>query len=111
MVAEITFAGRPAGDNGVETLHARLRGELIQPNDAAYEQDRKTWSGNVDKRPGFVVRAADVIDVMAAVEFAREQGLTVVVRSGGHSIAGQSTIDGGIVIDLSQARSTCSAWR
>lgn len=104
MVAEITFAGRPTGDNSVETLQARLRGELIRPNDTTYEQARKTWSGNVDRRPGYVVRAADVIDGMAAVQFAREQGLTVAVRSGGHSIAGQSTIDGGIVVDLSQMK-------
>lgn len=79
-------------------------GEMILPDDAGYDQARAVWNGMVDRHPAMVVRPTGVDDVVAAVRFAREQDLLVAVRSGGHSIPGLSTCDGGIVIDLSRMR-------
>jgi hypothetical protein len=82
-------------------LESGLRGELIRPADAAYEQHRKIWNGSIDRRPSLIVRCGGVADVIAAVRFARSLGLAVAVRSGGHSWPGLSVCDGGLVIDLS----------
>ena len=79
-------------------------GEIIRPDEPGYEAARAVWNGMVDRRPALVVRPAGPDDVVAAVRFAREQELEVAVRSGGHSIPGLSTCDGGIVIDLSAMR-------
>src|SRR5215472_3578500 len=78
-----------------------LRGELICMNDESYHSARKVWNGMIDKYPAAIARCADVVDVVTAVQFAREQHLIVAVRSGGHSLSGSSVCDGGIVIDLS----------
>ena len=82
-------------------LAVRLRGELILPGDRDYESARGVWNGKADCHPALIVRCADVDDVIESVNFAREQGLVISVRSGGHSPAGYSTNDGGMVIDLS----------
>ncbi len=82
-------------------LRAQLRGRLILPGDGGYEEARHIWSGLADKRPGAIAECVDANDVIAAVNFAREQGVLVSVRGGGHSIAGYSTCDSGLVIDLS----------
>jgi FAD/FMN-containing dehydrogenase len=79
----------------------RLKGELILPGDPAYEDARKVWNGAADRSPALIVRCANVEDVIAAVTVAREQKLSLSVRSGGHSLAGHGTNDGGMVIDLS----------
>jgi FAD/FMN-containing dehydrogenase len=91
-------------DRAVEKLTLNLRGELILPRDAAYEAERKVWSGSIDRYPAAIVRCADAEDVRIAVNFAREQKMTLSVRSGGHSIAGHSTNDGGLAIDLANLR-------
>jgi len=89
------------GEASLQELEESLRGELIRPADAGYDEARAVWSGAIDKHPAAIVRCAGVADVRQAVEFARSQNLLVAVRGGKHSLPGFSTCDGGIVIDLS----------
>jgi len=85
----------------IEQLKSAVRGDLIQPTDAAYDSARKVYNGMIDKRPALIVRAVDVADVIAAVNYGRENRLLTAVRGGGHNGAGLGTCDGGLVIDLS----------
>ncbi len=85
----------------IDQLKSSFRGELIQPGDAGYESARKVYNGMIDKRPQLIARCRDVADVMAAVEFGRENNLLTAIRGGGHNGAGLGTCDGGLVIDLS----------
>jgi hypothetical protein len=87
--------------NAVDELAAAIRGGVVRPDDATYDERRRIWNGSIDRRPALIARCAGVADVMAAVRFARAHGLLVAVRSGGHSFPGHSVCDGGIVIDLS----------
>ena len=79
-------------------------GEVIRPEDSTYDQARLVWNGIYDRRPALIVRPTSRDDVVAAVRHAREAHLVVSVRGGGHSVAGFSTCDGGMVIDLSKMR-------
>ncbi len=85
----------------VRSLEQQLRGEVVRPEDAAYDQARQVWNAAVDRRPALIVRPRDVDDVIAAVAFSRAHGVPIAVRSGGHSAAGHGTVDDGIVVDLS----------
>ena len=90
-------------DNHTE-LKGKLRGELILPGDATYDEARKLYNGMIDKRPGLIARCVDVADVMACVHYARVRRLLLAIRGGGHSGPGLSSCDGGLVIDLSRMR-------
>ncbi len=79
----------------------RLRGPLLTPRDAGYDDARAIYNGMIDKRPGLIAQCADVDDVVAAVTFARENDLLVAVRGGGHNGPGLGTCEGGLCIDLS----------
>lgn len=85
-------------------LRRGFRGKLITAADEAYEQARKVWNGQIDRSPALIASCTNIDDVFAALRFAREEGLAVAVRGGGHSFAGFSTCDGGVVIDLSPMR-------
>ncbi|HEY3227620.1 MAG TPA: FAD-binding oxidoreductase [Roseiflexaceae bacterium] len=91
-------------DAVVQDFRSRLRGELIRPGEAGYEQTRKVYNGMIDKRPALIARCVDVADVIGAVNFAREHTLTLAVRGGGHNGAGLASCDGGLVIDLSRMK-------
>ena len=79
----------------------RLRGELIEPGDARYDEARSVYNGMIDKRPAMIARCVDVADVIAGVRFAGESRLPLAVRGGGHNGPGFGTCEGGLVLDLS----------
>jgi hypothetical protein len=91
----------PLGPLDISGLQAGFRGELFRPDDAGYDEARKVWNGSIDRLPTLIARCAGVADVIDSVNFARENGLLLAVRGGGHSFPGQSVCNGGIVIDLS----------
>ena len=88
----------------VAAFKASLRGELIQPGDAGYDEARKLYNGMIDKHPSYIARCVDAADVIAAVNFGRENDILVAVRGGGHNGGGLGSCDNGLVIDLSRMR-------
>jgi FAD/FMN-containing dehydrogenase len=92
-------------DQATDTFARSLRGRLIHPDDADYDAARALYNGMIDKRPRLIARCADVADVITAVNFAREQGLLVAIRGGGHNGPGLGSCDDGLVIDLSMMKS------
>jgi FAD binding domain-containing protein/berberine-like enzyme len=86
------------------TLKQRLRGQVIRQSDGDYEEVRKLYNGMIDKRPRLIARCADVADVIAAVNFGREEGLLIAIRGGGHNGPGLGSCDGGLMIDLSMQK-------
>jgi FAD/FMN-containing dehydrogenase len=92
----------PRPDLLIPQLHAALNGRVVAPDDPAYDQARAVFFRGFDRRPAAIVRATDATDVSRVVSLARDTGLELAVRSGGHSNAGYGTSDGGIVLDLSQ---------
>jgi FAD/FMN-containing dehydrogenase len=96
-----TNAGAPAADDVYDSFRASFAGEVAAPGDPGYDAARRVWNGNVDRRPALVARCRGVADVQAALAYARESGLALSVRGGGHSAPGYGTNDGGLVLDLS----------
>jgi len=95
-------ASTPALDaEALRKLESSIRGELIHPRHPSYDSARTVYNAMVDKRPAVIVRCRDSSDVVRALDFARTQNLLVAVRGGGHNVAGKSTCDDGLVIDLS----------
>ena len=90
----------------IDTLRANVRGELLLPNEAGFNDARKIWNGMIDRKPAIIVRCVGTHDVVQAVSFARERSLLIAVKGGGHNVAGNAVCDGGIMIDLSLMRST-----
>jgi FAD/FMN-containing dehydrogenase len=88
----------------IPQLRTQLNGRLVTPDDPVYDQVRTIFYGGFDRRPQLIVQAADAADVARVVALACDTGLELAVRSGGHSPAGHSVIDGGIVLDLSPMR-------
>ena len=97
---------RPAvlDERAVSTFKAGLRGKLFRPGDDGYDEARKVWNGMIDRRPALIARCAGVADVIAAVNFARDQGLPVAIRGGSHNVTGNAVCDAGVVIDLSNMK-------
>jgi len=88
----------------VETLEQfaeKIRGELIYSHSPKYEETRKVYNGMIDKKPGLIVKCVDVADVIASVDFGRENNLLVAARGGGHNAGGLGICNDGLVIDLS----------
>src|SRR2546428_10432831 len=88
----------------LEKLRNGFRGEMLQPGDREYDSSRVVWNAMADRHPALIARCTRVEDVVTAVRFAREHDLVIAVRGGGHSVAGFSTCDGGVVIDLAGMR-------
>jgi FAD/FMN-containing dehydrogenase len=88
----------------LEPLRDRVRGTVIMPNDDGYDEARRVYNAMIDRRPSAIVRCQSASDVAAAVDYARENGLALAVRGGGHSVPGFGTVDGGVVADLSAMR-------
>jgi hypothetical protein len=91
-------------ESTIEALRGKLRGELITPADPAYEAARKVYNRMIDRRPALIARCRDAADVMAGVAYAREQGMLLAVRGGGHNGPGLGTCEGGLVLDLGLMR-------
>ena len=88
----------------LESLARSLRGPLIYPSNEGYGEARRVYNAMHDRRPALIVQAVDIADVVATVNFAREQGLDLAVRGGGHSVPGFGTCDDGIVLDLARMK-------
>ncbi len=88
----------------VETLRAALRGPLLAVGDPGYEAARSVWNGMIDRQPALVARCLGVADVVAGVNFARETGIALSIKGGGHNISGLAVADGGLMLDLSLMR-------
>ena len=91
---------RPA----IDQLRAGFRGDLIQPGNPDYDAARTVYNAMIDRRPALIARCADVADVIAAVNFGRDNGMLVAVRGGGHHGAGLGLCDDGLVVDLSRLK-------
>ena len=88
----------------VEELIINLRGEVLLPEEEGYDKARAIWNGMIDKRPALIVKCAGPSDVIQAVKFAQKHELLLAVKAGGHSFAGRSVCDGGLMVDLSRMR-------
>ena len=88
----------------LDELRARLRGPLVAAGDPGYDDARLIWNAMIDRRPGAIARCLGVADVLASVQFARERGLLISIKGGGHNISGLAVCDGGLTIDLSLMR-------
>src|SRR5467141_163012 len=93
-------------DNSISDFKANLRGRLIQPSDKDYDEARNVYNAMIHKKPRLIVRCADVADVIASVNFARENSLLLAIRSGGHNAGGLGICDDGLVIDLAPIKYT-----
>lgn len=88
----------------LDDLRARVRGQIVMPNDSNYDEVRKIWNAMINRRPGLIVRCGGTADVLQVVRFARQHQLLTSVRGGGHNIAGKSLQDGALLIDLGAMR-------
>jgi FAD/FMN-containing dehydrogenase len=97
--------GADMNDDVIHSFQSSLSGTVLRPDDEGYAAACALWNGMIDKHPALIARCATSQDVVSAVNFAREQGMQLSVRGGGHSAAGTALVDDGLVVDLSQMRS------
>jgi FAD/FMN-containing dehydrogenase len=97
-------SAKPLDEAAIQEFSSKVRGQPIRSQDDGYDDARAVFYGGIDRRPALIVRAKDTTDVSHVVALARESGLELTVRSGGHSLAGHSVSDGGIVLDLSEMK-------
>ena len=86
---------------GVDTLRAGFSGTLLEPSDDGYDDARRVHNGLIDRRPALIAKCSNTADVVDAVRYARDAGLEISVRGGGHNVAGRAVADGALMIDLS----------
>ena len=104
-----TAPGRQSGGTVIEApaideLRDSLRGQLVAPGEPGYDDARRVWNGDIDRRPAFIVRCTGVADVRAGLAFSRQHGLLVSIRGGGHNVSGSAVAEGGLMLDLSPMR-------
>jgi FAD/FMN-containing dehydrogenase len=104
-LASLQGGATVVGGDALAALRQTLRGELCLPGEMGYDEARTIWNAMIDRHPGAVVRCRGAADIIHAVRFAREHGLLLAVRGGGHNIAGNAVCEGGLLIDLSLMRS------
>lgn len=106
MVTARTLDSQPIAlpPETIAALKTRLKGAVLTPSDGGYEDSRTVWNGMIDRRPALIVKCLGVGDVIAGVQFAREQHLLLCIKGGGHNIAGLATADGALMLDLSPMR-------
>src|ERR671917_1485107 len=95
---------KPLDEAAIQEFSSRVRGQLIRSEDDGFDEARTVFYGGVDRPPALIVRVRDATDISHVIALARESGLELAVRSGGHSVAGHSVSDGGIVLDLSEMK-------
>lgn len=91
--------------SAVDELKTAVRGQVLLPGDASFEQARSIWNAMIDRHPAIILRCAGAADVRQGVAFARDNGLPLAIRGGGHNIGGSALCDDGVVLDLSQMKS------
>jgi FAD/FMN-containing dehydrogenase len=93
-------AADPSVVAAISALRAGVAGRIVTPVDADYDDARALWNGMIDKRPALIVRAGSSDDIAPTIAFARSTGLRLAIRGGGHNVAGNGSVDGGVVLDL-----------
>ena len=93
-------------EDSITELKQSLRGRVIQPGDADFDEARKVYNGMIHKKPRLIARCADVADVIQCVNFGRDNNLLVSIRGGGHNAGGLGICDDGLVIDLAPIKYT-----
>jgi FAD/FMN-containing dehydrogenase len=91
-------------DTALNNLKINIHGNLLLPKDEGYDKSRSIWNGMIDRRPALIARCLGVADVVACVNFARENGLPISIKGGGHNISGLAVCDGGLMLDMSRMR-------
>jgi FAD/FMN-containing dehydrogenase len=91
-------------EKAIESLKSKIKGRVVLPSDSNYKEVREIWNAMIDRQPALIVRCAEANDVPHAISFAREHGLEISIRGGGHNIAGSALYDNGLVIDFSTMR-------
>ncbi|MFM0225603.1 FAD-binding oxidoreductase [Paraburkholderia dipogonis] len=91
--------------SAVDELKTAMRGQVLLPGDASFDEARSIWNAMIDRRPALILRCAGVADVRLGVAFARDNGLPLAIRGGGHNIGGSALCNDGVVLDLSQMKS------
>ena len=105
-LAAVSADGKPLTLTGADLkeLRAGLEGKLLLAQDSGYDEARRVWNGSIDRHPALIVRCVSRADILRAVQFAGAHSLLTAVKGGGHSLSGQSTCEGGLVIDLTSMR-------
>ncbi len=101
----VNNTGSSVSDEAVAAFAASIRGKVMTPGDAGYDEARKIFNGMIDRKPGLIAQPADTGDVQKCVNFARENGLLVSVKCGGHAASGHAVCEGGLMIDLRKLNS------
>ena len=100
-VTTTASTGTLLNKRAIQSLESSLCGGLLRRGEDGYEKARRGWNGMIDKHPALIAHCTSVADIVASVDFARENELLLAVRGGGHNVAGTAVADGGLVIDLS----------